>query len=57
MKLKSWYLCKFPPLLDEEKLVVFIAAACNVCKVEFWTRDFLINDHLIVKMSVEVDDC
>ena len=37
-------------------MVVFISAARDVRDVEFSTRDFLINDCIIVKMSVKADD-
>ena len=37
-------------------MVVLISAARNAPEVDFSTRDFLINDCIIVKMSVEGDD-
>ena len=37
-------------------MVVLISAARDVRDVEFSTRDFLINDCIIVQMSAEGDD-
>ena len=42
--------------MKNKTVVVLISAARDVPEVAFSTRDFLINDCIIVKMSVEGDD-